>query len=494
MRILLLAFVGVLFVIACKKGFTGKPSENAAPDTHTVADTILRSGDNRFISQIKITWWGDDQDGFVKGFEFSFDGINWVYTTKQDSLFTLSLPTGSDTANFNFQVRAIDNEGLKDPSPASLVYPVKNSPPTCSIFIPTGTALFPSRNTIKTYPAFKFYWNASDPDGDPNLDHFELFFNDTTTAPYILPASIKEAAFVAKDLLSNNPDCEVYSGTNQRLNPDIKGLKLNASNTFYVRAVDRVGAKSVAAASYTFYCKKPINKILVVNATSPYTPSKLSTFHINMLNVGITAYDTLNAFVKNNNNYDELSPDYFTQNKALKFFDKIVWFSDNDSVSLSFAQRSLGEFLSNNGRIFMAINFSQFFYEQSALLDFTPVKELIPDTMGIFRMNSSAALKPMIAGYPTLKATSIISSARPFLKSIDNGSSKFVDVYQGDLIVSTTSGPVSWSGPSVVCAKRTDANTNQTNFIFISVPLDRLNGNNNMDSLFRKALVQELGF
>ncbi len=493
MRNIILVLLGIVSFLSCKKGFLGEHKGNQAPETHTVADTIIRSGSNRFISQIKITWWGDDKDGFIKGFEFSFDGSNWVYTTKQDSLFNLSLPLGSDTANFNFYVRAIDNEDLKDPSPATLVYPVKNSPPVCSILNAIGTAAFPSKNAIKTYPAFKFYWSGSDPDGSNNVDHFELFLNDTTAAPYIVPSTFTEAAFVAKDVLSNTPNCDVYSMSGQKLTVELKGLKLNANNILYLKAVDNVGAKSVAAVSYTFYCKKPINKILVVNATSPYTPAKLNFFQSNMANAGITVFDTLNAFVKNNNNYDELSPDFFTQNKVLRFFDKIVWFSDNDSVSLALAQRSLGEFLANNGRIFMAINFSQFFYEQSALLDFTPIKELVPDTQGIFRMNNNALMLPLISGYPTLKSSSIISSARPFLKAIDNGTSKFVDVYTGELIVSAPTGPINWNGPSVVCAKRTDA-ANATNFIFTSMPLERMNGNLNIDSLFKKALKLELGF
>jgi len=483
---------GILFV-ACRKDFRGIKNENLAPETYTVADTIIRSGNNRFISQIKITWWGDDRDGYVKGYEFSFDGLNWTYTTKQDSLFNLSLPPGSDTADFRFYVRSIDAFGLKDPTPATLIYPIKNSPPVCNFLIPQGTPSFPSKNTLKSFPAFKFYWNGSDPDGNNNLDHFELFLNDTNAAPVIIPPTITEATFVAKDLLTNNPDCDIYSISGQKLALTLKGLQLNNNNVLYLRAIDNVGARSLTAVSYAFFCKKPINKIIVVNATSPFTGSKLTLFQSNMQNVGISVFDTLNAFQKNNNNYDELSPDYFTQNKVFAFFDKMVWFSDNDSVSLAFAQRSLGEFLSNNGRIFMAINLSQYFYEQSALLDFTPVKELVPDTLGIFRMNNAASMQPFVAGYPVLKATSIISSARPFIKAIDNGSSKFADLYNGELVVSTMNGPVNWTGPSVVCAKRTDIN-NQTNFIFTSMPLERMNGNNNIDSFFRKVLVMEMGF
>ena len=172
MRNILFIFLFVVFVFACKKGFRGKPTENQAPETHTVADTIIRSGDQRFISQIRITWWGDDKDGFIKGYEFSFDGMAWVFTTKQDSLFTLALPAGKDTADFRFFVRAIDNLDLRDPSPASLLYPVKNSPPVSSIIKPAGSGAFPSKNTLKTFPAFKFYWSATDPDGDNiSIDH-----------------------------------------------------------------------------------------------------------------------------------------------------------------------------------------------------------------------------------------------------------------------------------------------------------------------------------
>jgi hypothetical protein len=490
-----LLYVLILLVIqSCNRGFKGKTSGNQAPETHVVADTIVRSGDNRFISQVKITWWGDDKDGYIKGYEFSFNGSQWIFTTKQDSLFTLQLPAGSDSADFKFQVRAIDNQDLRDPTPATLIYPLKNSPPSASVFIPAGTAQFPSKNTLRTYPAFKLFWTGTDPDGDDNLDHFELYLNDTNGIAYTVPPAITQAAFVAKDILTNNPDCDVYSSTNQKLQSSIKGLKLNDYNVLYVRAVDKVGARSAFAASYSFYCKKPVNKLLVVNASYPFTPLKLNFFHTGMSNAGLGVYDTLNAFRINNNNFDELSPDFFTQNKALKFFDKMVWFSENDSVSLALAQRSLGDFLANNGRIFMMVNFSQYFYENSNLLDFTPVKELIPDTQGIFRMNVNAQMIPLISGYPVLKAGSIISSARPFLKAIDNGNNSFVDVYNGELLVSTPNGPLSWTGPSVVCAKRENAITHQANFIFTSMPLDKMNANNNIDSLFRKAMVEELGF
>src|SRR5204863_5891185 len=141
-----------------------------------------------------------------------------------------------------------------------------------------------------------FFWEGSDPDGINNLDHYELCFNDTASTPVVVPSSITQAAFVAKDILTSTPDCEIYSGTNQKLSVTIKGLALNSNNIFYVRAVDRVGAKSPYAASYTFYCKKPVNKILLVNASYPFTPAKLNFFHTGMQNVGVSLYDTLNAY------------------------------------------------------------------------------------------------------------------------------------------------------------------------------------------------------
>ena len=202
----LLLFCTCLLLLACRKDFTGDLLQNEAPQTSMAADTIDRSGDNRFQSVVHIEWWGDDPDGFVKGYEISFNGTDWSFTQSQDSTFTLALPGNSDTFDFDFYVRAIDNLGLADPSPARLKYPVKNSPPDIRFIVPAGTPL-------RSFPAVKYFWEGSDPDGAGSIDHYELVWNDTTTAPLVLGSNFSEVGLVAKSIAGTVSDCNVYPGT-----------------------------------------------------------------------------------------------------------------------------------------------------------------------------------------------------------------------------------------------------------------------------------------
>lgn len=480
---------------ACKTDLSGNRLPNQAPQTYTVADTIARSGDNRFTSQVFIQWWGDDADGFIKGFEFSFDGLTWNFTEQQDSTFTLALPAGSDTADFRFFVRAIDNNNLADPTPANLSYPVKNSKPIASFFMPVGTPASPSKNPVSSFPALKYYFNYSDPDGADNLDHLEFFLNDTTLAPFILPVTVNEVTLLGRNLSGSITDCQVFAGTSPNpLALFMQGLRLNANNMLYFRSVDKVGATSAFAASAITYVKKPINGILLVNATFPVNATKLA-YYCNALNaVGISTFDTLQPFRVVNNNYTDLSPDYLTQSKVFRFFSKIIWFSDVDSIALSLAQRSTSDFFANGGRMFMSVAFSQFMFETSPLLEFTPVKEIVPDTQGVFRMNINAPVVPLLSGWPNLKSNAILSSARPYFKALDNSQYTFADLYKAEHTVTTPGGPLIYAGPGSVFTKRTEIAGSKTNMIFTSLPLERLDANNNRDSIFRKIFIDELNF
>ena len=80
------------------------------------------------ITRIKITWWGDDPDGLIKGYRFSFDSTNWTYSEGNDSTFQLVI-VGNDST-FRFWVAAVDDKGNINPTPATNLYPMYNSPPS----------------------------------------------------------------------------------------------------------------------------------------------------------------------------------------------------------------------------------------------------------------------------------------------------------------------------------------------------------------------------
>jgi hypothetical protein len=154
-------------------------------------DKIDRSGDLRLTTTIEAHWWGVSQTGIIKGYEVSTDNQQtWQFTTKQSGTFLLTLPAGKDTADIAVYVRAIDNLGQRDPTPASTLYPVKNTPPAIAIDNSNG-------HKSTTFPAFRYYWIASDTDGVADIQGIEVAFNDTTTL-YQLPANASAASFVAQ--------------------------------------------------------------------------------------------------------------------------------------------------------------------------------------------------------------------------------------------------------------------------------------------------------
>ena len=150
-------------------------------------------------SKINVHWWGDDPDGFVIGYYFSWDGKNWTFTQSNDSLFALKI--GIADTNYVFLVSAADDGGngvydtdvfqngidygpepfidknnngvwdqgesftdigLIDPNPASVDFPIKNSAPVVKW---DQLTVLPDTS----FPAMSFGWDATDIDGDETI-------------------------------------------------------------------------------------------------------------------------------------------------------------------------------------------------------------------------------------------------------------------------------------------------------------------------------------
>ena len=479
-----LIFLAIGIISACSTDITGDLEENQAPETFTVVDTIIRTGDDRLNSEVHIRWWGNDPDGFIVGFEYSFNNSNWSFISKNDSVFVLSPPAGMDTMDFTFAVRAIDNLGLKDPSPATLSYPVKNSLPTVA-YIPA------TNNPIKTFPVLKFNFAGSDPDGNDNLNRYEIVLNDTTRTPYTLPATANSFTLIGQNVSADSTVAEVY--INNNTTPEqgtIPGLLLNANNTIYIRAIDNSEAKSPFVASYTIYVKKVNSNILLVNAYVPSTTAIEDFYAQQLINLGFTNFDTIQIFEQVGGASTQQSPDNLTQSRIFDLFDGIVWFSNSAQRSLSLAQRTTGMFFNSGGKMLMSVYFSSAFDEQSQFLDFTPIQSLVnpPDTTLI--MDNGALLTPAKAGWPVLQSTTIVGVVKPI--NLISGAEA---LYAAELKArdNTTFNITPWTGNSNVIALR-KSTSGVPNFVISTLELDKLNGNNNIDLFFEKVLKQEFGF
>jgi len=299
MRILLIIVAALsLLISSCKDDPVSNPVGNQAPNSG-----LFLYPDSSIIKQpsrLRVHWWGDDPDGIIFGFYIKWEGIDslWIFTTSNDSIF--SLPIGSSDTLYTFKVSAVDAEGngiydqeivrngisygtepfidannnqtydngefyydigLVDPTPASLIFPIKNSAPIVEwnsfSFVPDTS-----------FPVMTFQWNADDLDGVESISSINIALNDTTNF-VSLPGSIRLVTIRIKDLNAPIPEMEILiNGSDRNIFPQLlSGLQFDAENKFYVQAVDLSGAASnrivLPGDSDDWYVKKPKGKVLI---------------------------------------------------------------------------------------------------------------------------------------------------------------------------------------------------------------------------------------
>lgn len=346
-----------VFLIAgfnsCKKEIEYiKP--NQAPETAFSIEAINLSGDNRLNSLVHLTWYGSDPDGYVTGYEISFDNINWDYTTTQDSTFKFSINSGSDTADIEVYVRAIDNLNAVDPSPDYIKIPVKNTPPTI--------ALDPDLSIADTtFLVTTTAWSASDLDGIETITNVYLSINGKSW--FELNKSKKTFSLVPSDpTTSDTTTAQIYYESEQTPSSQVvEGLVVNGLNTIYIKAVDQAGTESKVDTSTSFYLKGKKNEILVVSGVG----GNAKTIYNNTLNNINVTFDELDLIANSGLYRPKLWN--ITFRLQLSFYNKLFFYSNETSFSnpytnlsallLEFAAASLQQYANNGGKYFITTNF-----------------------------------------------------------------------------------------------------------------------------------------
>ncbi|NOZ76066.1 MAG: hypothetical protein GXO90_11965, partial [FCB group bacterium] len=135
------------------------------PDTTMIWDTLSHAFTTITTSRQVLHWWGEDQDGDVIGYFYKWNvDTAWTYTTKEMGLFYVPIRTDLDV--FRFEIAALDNDSLVDPTPAQLVLPIKNSPPTIDFRYRSNPFIADIKSdTSFTFPTRTFVWDINDQDG-----------------------------------------------------------------------------------------------------------------------------------------------------------------------------------------------------------------------------------------------------------------------------------------------------------------------------------------
>lgn len=295
-----------------------QPTSNRPPETGLVfvgdLDTTL------YIQEIR--WWGSDADGEVVGFYHRWTAATpapgldtaWTFTTAVRDTFTLPVPDG--LAAYTFAVRAVDDRGLLDPTPATQVHPFRNAAPYCSLTT-VDAPDFP--DTL--FPSFTLRWAASDPDGDATIARFLVWHDGREANPIVVENGAARLAGLGP---------EDFAATGDR--------------TIYIQAVDS-GQRGSPPDSFQVHLLATSGRVLLVDdmpaleaagGTSPDYPRYArfaDFFYATNLDTafGAGAYTILDL-----ERYPIQTPEQ--ARRLLDAFDTIVWY---DTISDSLGSPSL---------------------------------------------------------------------------------------------------------------------------------------------------------
>ncbi len=451
----------MMWFTSCKEKISGSLQPNQPPETFLFVKSTGKDTLNQTASIQKLYWDGLDKDGFVTGFYYTWklqpDSTDWQWTEKRSLTFPLKI-SGAETS-YVFQVRAVDNKGAWDPTPASQLFPIKNTAPTIN-WLPT------SRIPDTTFTVASFIWQANDLDGDSTIVYFEYALDDTLQWHKI--AGYRRNITLTAD-----------SGLTE------------GEHVFFIRAVDVAKSRSPVIRMPqrgSWYVKEPKGEYLLIddfaNEAQSFYPDR---YYKSMLKQILPEVDPQADF--DYWNIEEQFPASRLQFiETLKLFKRVIWYSDliqeTDEHFIT-AQVAIPEFLNAGGKIIYSVQFNTGFGSLGNPLEFTPVDSLgkmfnfikanslyYPDSAGQQNMQNLFGVE-----LPQLKLSKIIVGLMA-LKPKPTA----IPLYRYD-------DPKSDNDPIFVLLGWNDNKQNQGleayDFIFSATPLHYLQGNNNLNDFFK---------
>lgn len=455
---------------ACKKETEMKA--NQPPETKISINEINLEGEDRLSTTVTLNWSGTDQDGFVKGFEFSFDQEKWHYTERTDSTFNFTVTSESQYEDIEFNIRAIDNDDLRDPDPAQLNIPIKNTPPTAQFQgneMPEDTA----------FTVFPLSWKAADPDGEGNIDSVFVRVNSGPWQ-YFSP-NIRFLTLVPGDPEGEGKmESKVYAGLQPELvAPQMEGLRLNAKNEFYLKVKDIAGATSEVDTAGPFYVTNQTSDLLVLGAGSG-NPDP-SDIYKPILRDVYDGFDFIDLYENNQGYLTQFWNSVFSLH--IRLYDKLFIYSDGAEVDgeliLESSASALQEYLNDQNKLLITSSFPRDLASTSPVFNFSPM-DSFTSSEGQARIRKDSLLVPEENRWDTLQSSNIVVGATPFYPK------NSADVMHTAQLQKLNN----WEGPDeIIAATKTNGNINQ---VFSAVELHQMNGKpENLKSFFEQILANE---
>ena len=502
--LLLVIFISIVFiVVTCTEEGVNNPIGNQPPNTglFLYPDSAITPQQSR----LTIHWWGDDVDGLIVGYYFSWNDDPWEFTASNDSLFALQI--GANDTTYTIRVSSVDNGGnnvydqqvfqngidygpepyidangngnydggeffydigLIDPTPASFDFPLRNTAPTIEW---SELSFLPDTS----FSVMTFNWIAEDLDGDETLTAINIALNDTTNPSGIvsLDGSVRTVTIRTNDFSTDTPLMEILIESQEvNIFPELlPGLILNSNNKFFVQSVDISGAKSpfisLPDSGSTWYVKKPVGNLLIVDDYELI--DNTAAYYNNMFNsMGLAGkYDIYDI---HNQTPPFLNVTFL---ETIKLFDFLFWYTDN-APSIELASSSTDRYLTAGGKVAFSMQFPPF-VDANVLSSFIPIISDSISVGGILGTGTVVASDTTDPSYPNLELSGNAARVKSF--------------YLNPL----AANPIYYYPNDELKGFPGFTNSSVTEF-FIALPLNKCDGGNaNVKPLLEKIFFEDFG-
>ncbi|GAB5410117.1 MAG: hypothetical protein BalsKO_24820 [Balneolaceae bacterium] len=484
----------LIVFVSCDNSLKGDFNENQVPTTFLTVEKIDREGDFRLSSQINISWWGNDPDGYIVGYEYAINDTlegDWTFTSRTDSTFILPIEEGLTIDDILFKVRAVDNNDARDPIGARLVFPIVNSSPSVSI----------NRNETPPDTLFSiasFGWSINDLDGIGNISRTEVAINDTVNGWVSIPIPEEESRVFISLEIDNSSEgivsAPVFIGRSFTRIQDLElpGIEVGAENKFYVRAIDNAGAVSNID-TLSWFVKKQNSRTLFLNDYSGNLSQNIASFHLNLLEQnGITP----DLWIINDGEVTQekvslsdafptvLDP---TLKKTLAKWDHIYWLSNDIDRNITYALEITDEFFANSGTMFVSIPMKGI-SQNDEVFNFLPI-----DSVGVltgiqtnFLLNANTEIIPETGVSTVIPKVLVRRTGTYPIKPVSGAKT----LYQADFLATTVIGfNQDYTGFESVGIENEEGN-----LIYFGLDLTNIDASNNLSDFIDDLLISRLNF
>jgi hypothetical protein len=352
--------------------------------------------------------------------------------------------------------------GAVDPAPASLRFPVENTPPKVSFVLNTDVP-------DTTFTVASFSWVGTDLDGDETIQKYWWALDDTVNPVgwHAVSASSNFLTLFRADGLSRG------------------------KHVFYLRAQDIAGAFSLIShmpdTSKTWNVKEPKGTFLVLDDYG--TADNSASFYASL-------FDTLgNGRFKNRDVWDiktgatatrrgNFVPAFINPTflETLKLFKYVYWYSDNQP-SLEIAQRVLPDFKRSGGKVLLSAAFPENpGGAQGSVVDFAPIDSISSGSINFIPSKTIVFPDSQYAvGYPA-----IVRDDNPVPVVFIRWFKAKIDARPIYYLGSSSL----WKGNPLIGVKDSD----RPSFVLIGLPLHRFNGGQQTVGELVKRVFADFGF